>query len=250
MNKLLIARFPGDPPQDMVRLVTNEVHFRDQFEGVMRRETSSDPTLLRTRTYLASVLEGKAGRPHCPFVRAIEDQNGYFVIPDERTPGDVDLSSTVDRLVSEFGQLSSLSTQANQSLDVTSVVAAFGHSEAMTPAFCAQLDAARNRTRLEVLRLGLMLSQMHPFHPREAQGQSVSGRITDERKYQAQIPLLIVRRMHAPDRVFIRTAEEKAAYDQYFGEDVLPDGYDPQGWFEQIARELAGIAALDTSRKK
>ena len=181
-----------------------------------RREVAmtSDLSLVRTREYLREVLVGDGKRAYCPFVEQIEAQNGYHVFVDDAPPSEIDLPSIVERLEKEFGQLSGARTFAGQQLDVTSVIAAFSNPAAMCSEFCTKLDELRDGSRLEILKQGLMLAQMHPFHPRGE--QSRTGKLLDEKKYQAGIPLLIVRRMHAPDFVFMRTEEEMQVFRTYF----------------------------------
>lgn len=195
------------PEGPLYQLITNP-------QGQMP-ELSSDPALIRTREYLRKVLIGDGERAHCPFVAPIEDQNGYFVFIESGSPETIDLSSIVDRLVREHQHRSSRATYAGQDLDVTSVVAAFAHPDTMSEEFCRELDAVREASRLQILRQGLMLAQMHPFHAREA--QSRTGQEHDESKYRASIPVFIVRRMHKPDKVFMRTEAEKEVYAGFFG---------------------------------
>lgn len=206
-----IARFPGE--ENIFRLITNTEKSGD-FEGIMQRETLVDKTMLRAREYLLQVLHGDGRKPHCPFVRQIEDDNGYFVFTNEEHPKNIDLPEVVGRLRREFNEISPRKTFEGQPLDPTTVVAAFGHERAMSRRFYGELQNARNQFRLAFLQQGLMLAHMHPFHPL---GSSKGPEKGDKELYVSGIPLLTVRRMHKPDHVFMHTAGEKAAYAQYFG---------------------------------
>lgn len=210
---ITIAKFPHD--ESIVRLITNPDRVSD-VEGIMQVSSSVNETLLRTRAYLLSVLNGEEGKPHCPFVKQIENENNYFVATYDQDPREVNIDAALLNILDEFSYFSPTFTHAGQAVDTTSIVAAFGHPDAMTPEFCSRLDTLRNFTRTKVLKRGLMLSQMHPFHPRDLESQSHSGKIVDEEKYKSSIPLLIVRRMHKPDHVFMRTEEEKAIYKSFF----------------------------------
>ena len=74
----------------------------------------------------------------------------------------------------------------------------------------------RNASRQIFLDRGLMIAQMHPFH--------VLGSSSEEKKddpgadplYRSRLPLLMARRMHKEDHVFMHTPEEVDAYHKYF----------------------------------
>jgi hypothetical protein len=216
-KEIFLAGYPGhDSQNDATRLITNPQHFLDQIEPMMVRLAGEVPDIiLRTHQYLHSVLEGNGQRPDCPFVKKIEELNGYYIQTIAGTPSlELLNASIVPRLIEEFFIHSPFTTRADQDLDPTSLVLAFSDPLANTEGYCTNiLDVIRNVSRLAFLEAGLMVSQMHPFHPR-AQGRKgidVSG------KYQAGVPLLVVRRMHKPDHVFMRTDDERAAYQKFFG---------------------------------
>ncbi len=85
-----------------------------------------------------------------------------------------------------------------------------------TEASCHRLNETRNNYRQRFLNQGLMLAQMHPFH---RLGGNTQDSTSDLYKplYVAGIPLLMVRRMHRQDHVFMKEPQEIAAYESYFG---------------------------------
>jgi len=216
-KEIFLAGFPGhDNQEDAARLITNPQHFLDQIEPMMVRLPGEVPDVIRQiHKYLHSVLEGNGQRPDCPFVKMIEELNGYYIQTITGTPSlEVLKTSIVPGLIREFFSHSPSATRVDQKLDPTSLVLAFSNSLANTEDYCANtLDGTRDVSRLAFLEEGLMVSQMHQFHPRAQgrKGQDVSG------KYQAGVPLLVVRRMHKPDHVFMRTDDERAAYQKFFG---------------------------------
>lgn len=191
------------------QLVTNVNHFRNQLEPRGRRmEKTDDPTVVGIREYLAHLLKGAAGRADCPFVGAIERNNGYHVLKDDRAPGEIDFDDVVPRMVGHLHVLSPARTYADQQFDPTILMRAFTHPDAMSEEFCSRLDAARDATRLAVMREGRMISQMHPRHP------GVPGKAAG---FTSPVPMLTMKRMHRQDgRLLSGNPESKAIYDSFF----------------------------------
>lgn len=171
--------------------------------------------LVRTRQYLRFVLEGIRGKPYCPYVEAIERGNGYYVRDFPENPDEIHFSDVVSALEQMFRKISPQETKKGQSLDITSVIAAFSHPEANTLTFCRILDAIRDEYRQCFLDQGLMLAQMHPYH--KLGGSSLRrAEPGDEPLYTSGIPILVVRRMHEVDHVFMHNTKAKAAYQKHF----------------------------------
>lgn len=202
---------PSTQP-NVIHLITNAAN----IEPSLVIQASISPTVIRTRNYISTVLTGDGKRPHCPFVETIETKNGYYILPYEQPPEGINFPEIIEQLNDKFRTLSPTKTTQNQPVDVTTVIGAFGHEDAMNESFCKNLEAQRNEHRLEFLQQGLMLAHMHPFH---SVGSNSSRRETkgEDPLYVSKIPLLMVRRMHQPDHVFMKTSEEKAVYAKYFG---------------------------------
>jgi len=164
--------------------------------------------LIRTRNYLSYVLTGENKKSYCPFVGLIEERNGYFVKEFPDHPNTVGFDKAIDSLEGKFKLISPSKTRKYQSTDATIVMLAFSHPEANTAEFGEKLDKIRSNYRQRFLDQGLMISQMHPYHE--------AGKKSGE-AYSSRIPLLVVRRMHKPDYVFMDTEEARAAYSRFFG---------------------------------
>ena len=191
--------------EGFVQLITNPKDL-----GIQRSE---DDYLFRTRKYLHHVLAGDGSRPYCPFVELIEENNGYHIRNFPEHPSGIGFDVIVNILGARFKLLSPRETYRNQPVDITTVVAAFAHPYAMSEEFCSQIDEARNHYRQDFLDQGLMIAQMHPHH----QLGGVGKKSSDDPLYVSGIPLLMVRRMHQPDNVFMKLPREIEAYMKYFG---------------------------------
>lgn len=156
--------------------------------------------------YLEHVLRGQ-GRSLCPFVPMVHERNGYHLAVCSVEPDKLDFAAIIAAAVTAFWQTSPTPTQLRQTVDVTTLIVAFVHEQAQTPNFCRTIEAVRNDFRLQVLQQGLMLAHMTPTHADPKGGQ----------RYVAGIPLLMVRRMHEQDHVFMLTAAERSAYEGFFG---------------------------------
>jgi hypothetical protein len=172
-------------------------------------DTGSVVTEQRTRVlrYLEHVLHGgRDERPLCPFVPVVHQRNGYWLTFFDCEPTAIVFSTVVAQLVAQFCSVSPAETTSAQAVDPTTIIAAFPHLGCMTEAFGATLESARNAERGAVLARGLMLAHMTPFHADPKGGA----------QYVSAIPLLMVRRMHQPDVVFMKTPDEIATYQCFF----------------------------------
>ncbi len=168
--------------------------------------------LHRTSEYVQQVELGDGKRAHCPFVKMIAKANGYYV----RAFTMVHLEWAIEMLEACFKEFSPGPTHLHQKPDPVTAVAAFFEETAMSPAFCEILTKKRAEVRQHFLNQGLMIAEMHPHH-KLGSGKEGSTESSEE-LYVAGIPLLMVRRMHKEDHVFMRTEPEKAAYAKYFDE--------------------------------
>ena len=203
---LLDTRYPGP----FYRLLTKP------DGSLLHAGLCFDSTLVRVREYIGSVLKGDGKKAHCPFVQLIEQRDGYHVGIFPQHPSAIDFPSVVGAIEKRFRELSPSETFCDQPVDVTTTVAAFSHSEANTSDFCRALDQARDEHRRRFLDQGLMLAQMHPFH---ALGSSSARKADDpgtDPLYRSGIPLLMTRRMHKEDVVFMHNDEAMTAYRKFF----------------------------------
>lgn len=210
LEKVLIRpMLVGFYPTGLVQLVTNV----DSLDNLERTFETDIPAFVRTANYLRAVKEGD-GKPYCPFVELIERNNDYFIINIGKDFEPIKFEKVIDILEYEFRALSPRETYTSQPVDTTTVVAAFSEPNAMSQDFCHGLDEVRNHFRQRFLDQGLMIAQMQPYHP----FGGVSKRKSNGPLYVSEIPLLMVRRMHQPDHVFMKLPQEKIAYSRYFGD--------------------------------
>lgn len=120
------------------------------------------------------------------------------------------------QLAESFTRISPALTSADQQPDPTTVVAAFSHPSALSADFCKRLDEVREAGRQVFLDRGLMLAQMHPFHKLGSSSARKADDPGEDPLYRAMIPLLMVRRMHKEDVVFMHDDEAMHAYRKYF----------------------------------
>lgn len=172
-----------------------------------RPNLSETSILLKVYDYLEHVRTGLAGKPLCPFVEAVHRHDGYHITVYEQPTPQVDFTLVAAEMRAAFARISPTQTHAEQPLDISVVVAAFAGNGYRESIFGTRLEAARDSHRQSFLNQGLMLSQMYEKHadPKRNRG------------YASRIPLLIVRRMHRPDIVFMKSPQEIAAYQKFFG---------------------------------
>ncbi len=207
-----VLRIKTRPRDPYVQLITNP----DALTSPEGLRTSIDPVLLRVREYIRSVLTGDGKRPHCPFVQFIENQNGYRVLDVPEHPKEIDFAPLILGLADTLQNVSPALTSADQEPDPTTIVAAFSHPDAHSAEFCRRLDEIRDAGRQIFLDRGQMLAQMHPFHRLGSSSTKKADDPGDDPLYTSTIPLLMVRRMHKEDVVFMHNHEAMHAYRKYF----------------------------------
>ncbi len=170
--------------------------------------------------YIEQVERRMKGTPLCPFVTAIRQANGYelrLMFPRTLCPSCVgvqailtwNVEDVVGALTSNFKRRSPQSTHHDQNFDPTVAVIAFVGTGEMDMESCADLERLRNAKRQEVLAQGLMLAHMTPKH---SDPNGTGSYVTEK------CALLMVRRMHREDFVFMQTEEERRIYSEFFGE--------------------------------
>lgn len=210
-SKLLII--PNTGAKKFCRLITNES--APPFEG---RVEAANGLLAHVRQYLAAVVEGDGKKPYCPFVNSIEKTNSYYVITFKKEAQDAysHLVLVSKILEAAFKQISPAATFAGQQPDFTTVIAAFANPDAGTQKFCLKIEEARNNRRQRFLKQGLMLAHMTPYHALGS-ASNQKKKPGDKPLYVSETPLLVVRRMHKEDHVFMNKSKEKVAYEKFFG---------------------------------
>ena len=200
-------------PESMgfVRVITN-LAVKGMYLNV---QTDDSQDMHRFRAYAYSVLKGTSKKPYCPIVQMLEEQNEYRVRFFPSAPVVIHFESVLDILEAKFRELSPRSTVAGQPIDLTTVVAAFGHPLAMNESFCRDLKVMHEAHRFRFIEQGLMVAYMHPLHPL---GSSSMKREEpgSEPLYLSAIPLIIVRRMIPADDRFMRLPHEREAYQRFF----------------------------------
>lgn len=169
------------------------------------------PVIDATRSYVHTVLVGDGRKPHCPFVPTIDAAQGYHFIECADAPENIDLDALIPPLRDTFGRMTPI---IRGTIDTTILIIIFSHPEAQNYTFCSQMRAKRNQHRAHFLAAKQMIADMHPFHPTDSSNVLSDKPATSA--YQAGLPLLFVRRMHAADHVFMQTAAEIEAYLEHF----------------------------------
>ena len=195
-----ISREKNDPR--FIRLITNS------NEVTENAEESTDSTLCALRNYFAQIIKVMQGRVDCPYAFEVERKNGYRIALYDEHPQDINIIEIFEEMKKKFNQLSSAITEKGQPIDPHSIVAAFSHPLALEPEFCLQLDELRNTVRLNTMRSGMMMSQMHPHHP-ATPGRHVS--------FVSPVPMINLRRMHQADRrILEREPATKIIFENIF----------------------------------
>jgi hypothetical protein len=177
---------------------------------------SEDDDHKRLVHYLQEVNTGDGKQSYCPFVKIIKRHNGYYF----RCFSVEQLGESFSELEKGFKLISPLKTTSEQKVDPVTVIAAFPEQKALSEDFCKLLEQERNNLRLSFLTQGLMVAYMHPFH---TLGSAKEGsNLIDEQLYVSNIPLLMVRRMHKEDIVFMHTEIELNAYYYFFSKGDSP----------------------------
>ncbi len=194
-----------------LQMVTNEIILESDF--VLEDSKNS---LFRAHNYINQVKDGDGKQSYCPFVRLIEKQNGYYLKCYHKALKENYLTNVSKELLQKFISLSPNQTVINQKVDTTTVVAVLTDRKATTQESLSLIIQIRDKVRLSFLEQGLMIAYMHPIHELGGVGKRGST-LPETPMYVAEIPLLMVRRMHKEDYVFMNTEAEKEAYKKYFG---------------------------------
>lgn len=217
----------GPDKDGFVRLITNSSAFVE-FGGTRDRimhgiKQASDDYIFRTKQYFDFVSIGN-GKPYCPFIGMVEGNNGYYLREFSDSVQNYFslncIQTVVDILEKKFKSLSPDKTGIGTKSDMTTVIAAFSNPDCTNKEFCESLyEIARNSVRQHFLDLGLTIAHMGPYHSLGSNSKSRENdkEIKDKPLYNSGIPLLIVRRLHKHDHVFMKTEKEIAAYEKYFG---------------------------------
>lgn len=166
-------------------------------------------------SYLKFVSGAAKGTPYCPFVRAIEDSNGYSVrVFHKSVPSPLSdyLAQAAELSMEEFLALQAKAVAAGKNPHQLSLVSAFAGKDAGGIRFHTAITTFEPKMKLPFNQNGLMLGIMGPHH---APGGREGG---TEPLFISKLPLMIVRKMHKSDQVFMRTPEQKGAYKKFFGE--------------------------------
>lgn len=219
------SRAPGLPT--FARLITNP----DGYDGgpVVRVDK---PLYSATRAYLRRILVGDGQKAHCPFVQFIEDRNGYHLRPIRAEADTVDIEASLQLLIDKFQQLSPAPTLRGDRPDPTIVIISFGGPGTSEEAFCTKMSQTKAQMRHLFLQAGLMVNDTTPFHPvgdRNGEGQAPM--------FVSEVPILMVRRMHILDHIFMKDGASLELYARIFG----PPGIrDPGRVFEAEQKAARG----------
>ena len=195
------------------RIITNK-----SAHPAENRAEANDPALEPVLGYV-SYISGSAGKTHCPFVKGIEENNGYFVRVFRK---DDTMGYAFSAAVSALDSFAGIKNDAEFAMKENgayqiSAIAAFAAPGAQGKHFHSTMQAVDAYFRLTFMERGMMLGIMGPHH------QPGGRKGGTEPLFISQLPLLIVRKMHASDRVFLRNQQEKQAYEKFFGKIGQPD---------------------------
>ena len=215
MEKVLLQEIVKGPVQGFSRMITNQ-----KTENLHKNLTSGSNLLIQIRQYLTSVLIGDGKKPYCPYTHFIEKKNSYFIKTYTNEFKKNLLSIVSSELEIMFKFLSPKETKFNQEIDPITVVAGFEDINANNQESFLILKDFRDEMRQHFLDQGLMIAYMHPTHSLGGVGKKGSTVHAENPLYQSGTALLMVRRMHKEDHVFMQTEIEKEAYKKYFGEQI------------------------------
>jgi hypothetical protein len=173
------------------------------------------PAIAEIRQYLMSILFGDEGRAHCPFVKAVENENGYHISASLSAPSFIlrsgGLQHDVERMMSAFQQLSPFETHDDQAVDPTVLVRVYTHPDAVNRGFFRKMNGVQHYYRPQFLARGLMFSQMHSFHPPVLDAQR-----GQRQGLNSPMPIFVTRRMHKHDYVSMRNDDERNVFRRFF----------------------------------
>lgn len=195
--------------QWFARLITNQNWYEQEYQE------TSNPAVIAMREYLYSTLEWIDGKPNCPFVKFIEGKNWYYYKVWDMLPDDLGLKEILLSLKKTFTELSPLVTENDQKPDHINIIYALNNKDALSKDYLDMIIEVRDQLRQSFLDDWMMVAYMHPYH--DTGWVNETSRLNTESIYNSRIPLLIARRMHKPDDVFMNLPEEIKAYEKYFG---------------------------------
>lgn len=189
-----------------LRLITEaRPHINDSIE------ITRDAVLSKVRSYLSETAAGDERGPSCPFVRALEKENGYFVMSVDGDLDRNDLPGVLALLEEELDRTAGYEPSSR----FPTVVAAFTHPEMLTEKGLEELEAFRKAQRGACLERGLTLAITHPDHPVSGnEDGSRNPRFDGKPLFVAELPQLLLRNLHPKDRVFMHSEESMAQFER------------------------------------
>ncbi|GEM_PF-4138214 len=181
-----------------------------KLAGFGIRETS-DEAIVGVRAYLSFVLNGPHGNgkpSYCPFVEKVERLNGYHVSVYRNSDG-AKLGEITAELLSNYQKISGLIGIAAAG-NYAVLIGAFSHPSAKEKEFCEKLEQLHAQRKGEFREKGLMLGVMHPHHPPGGRNGGTAP------MFISPVPIMVVRKMHVSDSVFMQTAKDRAVHARLF----------------------------------
>lgn len=181
-----------------LRLITNPIQWT-------QLQYTTDMAVLQTRAYLAHVFEGN----FCPFVPGIEKWNGYYLSIEKRPIDETILSEMLTTLEAMLGRI--LQEFDHQ---LITTIGAFGHLGASTVVGLSTLESFRVIKRPYCMEKGYTLAIAHPLHGLGGNKHGTgAARLEIAALFRSDIPLLMLRTLHERDRVFMKSGEEIALFE-------------------------------------
>jgi hypothetical protein len=194
--------------KDLMNLILNSNN------GLVSEVTPDSPFGI-AYDYLHSILRGNNGGPFCPFVKAIERNDAYYIKDFRENISAEMLINSATELVEIFTSVSPLGPDTYSHPDLTSCVAVFSSMKAQTLNGFQLMSHAHELLRPRVINSGLMLAVTHRLH--EVGGRP-NSRNPNEPMFVSKIPLFILRRMNRYDHVFMKSDADRESYHRLFGE--------------------------------
>lgn len=196
-----------------VRIITNPL--AEPLEG--RRELK-ESGFSKMKAYFDKLTAGDGRKAYCPFTPAVEKQNGYYFRLDKSFVEGRRLSSIniVEAMVNSFFEISPKPTSRYYleldragSFDPTVLAIGFTNPR-LEREFSTRLKDFHSRIKNLVRIAGLMTANVSPYH--ELGGRD-GGTIP---MFVSEIPMIILRRMHSSDSVFMKDETGKRIYAMHF----------------------------------
>ncbi len=217
-------------------------------ERLVLGEEITDRRVQQIVDYLTSIRQGDGKKGHCPFVGGIERSNGYYIRQLESSDAIFEVlekeqklslsnglpfvfSGITNEIINKvielemisllraFMHLSEGKTGELKKPDFQTVIGYYATDYAKTERGCKLIENVKERLRGQVLRMGLMISEMTPHH----KIGGITGRedFADLPLYNLEVPVVMVRRMHREDRPFMRGEEDLKIHESFFGKDAV-----------------------------